>query len=63
MSHVQRIFTFHDIIREDLDELSSVRPRVLMVEAQCVKDLMDDVTHNARRPNEHRLLAANEAHV
>lgn len=48
---------------KDGDVLFAVGPRVLVVEAQRVQDLVDNVTHDALCCNEHRLLAANEADI
>lgn len=48
---------------EDCDVLAAVCPGVFMVETQSVKNLVDDVTQDAPRPNKHLLLSANEAHV
>lgn len=55
--------TRHDVVRQDGDVLFAVRPRVLVVETQSVKNLVHDITHDARRSDEHGLLATDEAHV
>ncbi len=48
---------------KNCDVLFAICPCVFMVEAQSVKNLMDDVTHDARGPNKHGLLTADEAHI
>lgn len=56
-------FTIHYVLGENCDVLAAVCPGVFMVEAQSVKNLVDDVTQGAPRPNKHLLLSADEAHV
>lgn len=61
--NMSRLVTCHNVVGKNSDVLLAVCPRVFMMETQSVKDLMDDVTHLARGPDKHRLLAANEAHI
>jgi len=53
-----RCFTRHDVVVQYLDVLVAVHPRVLVVEAHCVEDLVHDVPHQAAGPDENLLLAA-----
>lgn len=48
---------------KNFDVLRAVFPRVFMVETQSMKNLMDDVTHDAQRADKQGLLAADEAHI
>lgn len=55
--------TFHNVTGKNCDVLFTVGPRVFMVETQSVKNLMDDVTHDAHGTNKHWLLPPDEAHI
>lgn len=47
---------------QNYDVLFSVFPRVLVVKPECVKDLVDYVTHGAPGTHKQRLLATDDAH-
>lgn len=47
---------------QNYDVLFSVFPRVLVVEPEGVKDLVDDVTHGAPGTHKQRLLPTDDAH-
>lgn len=48
---------------ENLDVLWAVFPCVFMVETKSMKNLMDDVTHDARGTDKQGLLAADETYI
>ena len=48
---------------KNCDVLAAVCPGVFMVEAQSMKNLVDDITQDAPRPNKHLLLSTDIAHV
>lgn len=55
--------TWDDVILNNFDKTISIKPRMFVLKAKSVKDLMSNVAYTARWCNEHRLLASDEAHV
>lgn len=57
------IFTLYDIMVQNSDVLLAVLPRVLVMEAEGVQNLVDDAAHAAVGGQEQRLLPANASQV
>lgn len=56
-------FTFYDIMVQNSDVLLAVLPRVLVMEAEGVQNLVDDAAHAATGCQENGLLPANASQV
>lgn len=56
-------FTFHDIMVQNADVLVAVLPRVLVMEAEGVQNLVDDAAHAAVGGQEQRLPPADAPQV